>query len=279
MKTLNVVLLLTVISLAKVQVVTTIAPLKTFIEKIGGKHVSVSTLLPSNANPHNFELAPSQMRIVNKAELLVKVGTNIEFEHVILPKLMQINKQTLVCDASIGVQKIHMAEHSHEETNLTQNNIDPHIWLSPHNAVLMTKTIKDCLVAIDAKNKEHYEVKAKQFILELTELQKQILIIIKNGKTKQFLIYHPAWGYFCREFGLEQIPIEIGAKEPTAKKLVNIVKKAREYNIKTVFIEPQFNKKSAEVIAKEINGKVVEIDPLSENYVNNLLEVAKVIVE
>ena len=84
------------------------------------------------------------------------------------------------------------------------------------------------------------------------------------------MVYHPALGYFAREYDLSMIPVEEEGKEPTAASLTHLIQLAEDYNIKVLFADPQFNPQSAEVIARAINGRVVFINPLAENYIENL---------
>ena len=93
------------------------------------------------------------------------------------------------------------------------------------------------------------------------------------------MVYHPSWGYFARNYGVEQIPIEKEGKEPTGKGIKQVVDQARKDGIKVIFASPQFNTTSAEVIAKEINGRVVLIDPLAKDYVANIRRVAQALSE
>ena len=93
------------------------------------------------------------------------------------------------------------------------------------------------------------------------------------------MVLHPAWGYFARDYGLEQIAIHIEGKNPSPQDIVNLVQKAREHNIKVVFTEPQFDARSARTIAEAIGGRVVRIDPLAKDYIDNMYRVLDELVE
>jgi zinc transport system substrate-binding protein len=268
------------ISFAKLPVVVSILPLAEFVEQVGGSKVDVTVLVPPGANPHSYEPTPGKMRKASRAKLIVKVGTAMEFEEIWLPKLLKLNKKAVVCDTSKGVELVEMQKHGHEEEGHDHADeiADPHIWLSPKNSVAMVRNIMNSLVNLDPKNKKYYIQNAKKYILRLKNLQEELEYQFSKAATKAFLIFHPAWGYLAGDFGLQQIPIEIGGKEPTARELIAIIKLARAKNIRTVFIEPQYNKKSARVIAKEIKGQVVTIDPLAKDYVKNLRKVAEAII-
>jgi zinc transport system substrate-binding protein len=87
---------------------------------------------------------------------------------------------------------------------------------------------------------------------------------------RSFMIFHPSWGYFAKDYNLTQIAIEVEGKEPTLQSLAHTIEEAKEENIKTVFVSLGFSSKAAEIITKEIGGKTEVLDPLAENYIENL---------
>jgi zinc transport system substrate-binding protein len=95
----------------------------------------------------------------------------------------------------------------------------------------------------------------------------------KAGGT-EFFVFHPSWGYFADAYGLKQIPFEIEGKEPGPGEMARLSRYAREKGIKVVFVQPQFSTKSAEAIAREIGGRLIIADPLREDWMKNLREVA-----
>jgi len=220
----------------KIEVVVTIPPLADFVENVGKDKVEVTVMVPPGASPHTYEPTPSQLKKVNQARIYVKVGSGVEFELTWMDKLIGVNKEMMVVNSSEGIE-------------VMEN--DPHIWLSPLNAKTMAENICDGLIRIDLGNEEHYIKNKNQYLQELTKLDDYIRERLEGIENKKFLVYHPSWGYFAKEYGLKQIPIEQAGKEPTAKEIKDVVEKAKKYNIEVVFVSPQLSTKSAEVIAKE----------------------------
>lgn len=264
----------------KLKIVTTIAPLAYFIENIGGNRVDVTILIPPSGNPHTYEPTARQMNILSKADLYVKVGSGIEFELMWMKKIESLNKNMPVCDSSKGISLIevsdHEDEHEHvkddkqEDTHSHHGRKDPHIWLSPVNAINISENIKESLSDIDPEHSDYYMKNASSLINDLKALKQGIAVKLKNISKRQIFIFHPAWAYFARDFNLKQVPIELSGKEPTPERLGKLIKRAINNNIKVIFTSPQFSKKSAEVIAREIKGKVVFIDPMAGDYIKNL---------
>ncbi|MBA7660856.1 High-affinity zinc uptake system binding-protein ZnuA [subsurface metagenome] len=250
----------------KVGVVVTVLPQAEYVESVGGKRVNITVMVPPGANVHIYEPTPSQMTALAKAEMYAKVGSGVEFELVWMDKLVAANKKMLVIDCSTGVQLQKIAgEHRHEHSA-----IDPHIWTSPLNAQIMVQNICGGLVEVDPDNSAYYEQNRDIYLQKLAKLDQDIRNGLSRVASRTFMVYHPAFGYFARDYNLTMLPVEEEGKEPTAAGLAHLIKQAKEHNIKVVFAEPQFNPQSAKVIADAIGGKVVFINPLAKNYIVNL---------
>lgn len=264
----------------KIGVVVTILPQADFVQNVGGEKVDITVMVPPGADPHTYELTPSQMVKVSKAKIYAKVGSGVEFELAWMDKIIAQNKAMLVTDCSKGIQMREIEEYHHDEDNGEHHQgEDPHIWLSPKNAKLMVGNICSGLIQVDPQNEVYYTRNRDEYLAKLDALDKDIQEGLSGLRNRRFIVFHPAWGYFAKDYNLEQIPIEIGGKEPSAKDIANLIQKAGEQNIKIIFASPEFNPRSAEVIAKEIGGRVVFIDPLAKDYINNMRLVLNELVQ
>ena len=267
----------------RIRIVTTIPPIAFFIKNIGGEKVEIETLIPPMGNPHTYEPTHKHMNILSRAGLFVKAGSGIEFELLWMKRLKALNDGMPVCDSSEGIHLVDISDNEHEgeggKDHHNHHNKDPHIWLSPDNAVMMSQNILRAIIDIDPSNSEYYEKNCITLINNLRSLKKDIGSRLKNIKNRQFYIFHPAWGYFARDFNLRQIPVEYSGKEPTPARMARLIKRARQENIKVIFTSPQFSQKNAEVIANEINGSVVFIDPMAGDYLKNLKQTAQLFLE
>jgi len=252
-----------------IMVVVTIPPQAEFVKRVGGEKVAVITMVPQWANPHTYEPTPAQLMNVSKAKMYVKMGSGIEFEIAWMDKIKSINENMLIVDCSKGIELLK-----------EDGKADPHIWLSPKNAKIIVENICEGLVQIDPANSTYYEQNKEAYLRELDALDKEISQILSASKASahKFIVYHPAWSYFARDYGLEQISVEEGGKEPTPERIASIIEEAKRNNITKIFASPQFKDK-AEVIAKEIGGEVVEINPLAENYIENMRKFAEELAE
>lgn len=263
-------------------VAVSILPMVEFVEQIGDRYVETMVMIPPGVSPVTYELTPAQMKELSKADLYIKVGTHIPFEQVWLSKISSLNPDMFIVDCSKGIDILVGAKNENLDAGQGKHHShgqDPHIWNSPVNATLIVNNITQGLVAIDPEHKEYFEKNSAAYIQKLNDLDKEIKHIFSKVTKRKFMILHPAWGYFAKRYGLTQLPIEIEGKEPGVADLKRLVKTAKAEGLNVVFASPQFNPESAEIIASEIKGKVVFIDPLAEKYIANMRAIALKLAE
>jgi zinc transport system substrate-binding protein len=176
----------------------------------------------------------------------------------------------------------HDEEHEDEredEHDEEREGTDPHLWLSVGNAIRIAATIHAALVRLDPAGRETYDQGHAQLVEELEALDRRIADILAPVKGKPFFVFHPSFGYFADDYGLEQIAVETGGTEPSARQLARLIEQASSSDVRIIFVQPQFSQKSAETIAAEIGGAVVPIDPLAGDYIGNLERMARTIEE
>jgi ABC-type Zn uptake system ZnuABC Zn-binding protein ZnuA len=164
-------------------------------------------------------------------------------------------------DTSQGLEVIHESDHGHEHGHKVGN---PHIWLDPVMAMEQVKMIREALVRIDPSRESEYQSNTDVYLDRLEELDREIKERINGFRQKSFVAFHPSWAYFARRYGLIEAGIIEAApgREPTPGEIMAIIKRVHEAGVKAVFAEPQLNPKAAYVIADEINGQVLFLDPI-----------------
>jgi zinc transport system substrate-binding protein len=269
-----------------VPVFVSIVPQKYFVEKIGGELVKVLVMVKPGASPATYEPKPHQMVALYKAKIYYAIG--VPFETAWLKKIAAANPKMLVVHTEEGIKKRPMKVHHHgegnhgdhekskqERTGERRGIKDPHIWLSPPLVKIQARNILNALLAVDPVHGAMYKTKYKKFIAELDALDTEIRgIFAGKGENLEFMVFHPAWGYFAHTYGLEQVAVEVEGKEPRPADLKRLIHHARERDIKVVFVQPEFSTKNAETIAKAIGGQVVFASPLEPDWASNLKEVA-----
>jgi len=267
---LLILLILTLSATASVSVAVSIAPQKYFVEQIMGKDSDITILVPNGSSPATYAPKPSQLKALNKASLYFSIG--VAFEKNWLPRFQSISAKMKIIDTTKGIQKRSIS-HKHEDHQ--HKGSDPHIWLSPKLVMIQAKTILDALVKEDSTQEEKYKKNYVTFITKLQKLDNKIAEILSPLKQKSFIVFHPSFGYFADDYGLQQVAIEKEGKEPSLRHIKRVIDYANEHKIKTVFVAPQFSKKAASQIAKQIGADVSTINPLSIDWDTNLLTIAK----
>jgi len=277
----------------KVAVFVSIVPQKYFVHQIGKNRVDVRVMVQPGASPASYEPKPRQMAAIAKTHIYFSIG--VPFENVWLNKIASSNPDMMVVHTDHGIPKTPMADHHHhagqadnQEADQRPENaggqdknrrdraiLDPHIWLSPPLVRIQARTILVALQTVDPVHRSEYEANYTAFISDISKLDAELRRIFSGKQGLQFMVFHPAWGYFADTYGLKQIPVEIEGKNPKPAQLMALIEYANQNDIKVIFVQPQFSAKSAEVIARGIGGQVVFADPLAEAWSANLRKVAR----
>jgi zinc transport system substrate-binding protein len=264
-------------ALDKISVFVSILPQKYFVQKVGGDLVDVSVMVRSGTDAHSFEPKPQQMIALSKAKIYFAIG--IEFEQVWLKRFLTANPRLMIIMTDSGINKISMSgyySNPHENKPVHDNdNLDPHIWLSPPLVMIQAHNIRDGLISADPENAHIYKANCDRFVDEIKGLDADLKRVLGDGQDLRFMVFHPSWGYFAQAYRLKQVPVESEGKAPKPAELHHLIQYAREHEIKVIFVQPQFSTSSAAVIAKAIDGQIAFVDPLAENWAENLREVAR----
>ena len=263
-----------------------ILPQKYFVQQICRDLVKVEVMVQPGASPHTYEPKASQMTKLASSAAFFAVG--VSFEAAWLDKIAAVNPKMIVVKTDANVPKIAMLSHHHDDGEDGQGNktgeghvvhmeggsLDPHIWLSPSLVKMQVKAMSETLIDLYPDQAAFFKGNTEDFLVEIEKLDAQLRANLQSSQGKQFMVFHPSWGYFAREYGLKQVPVEIEGKQPKPAQLQELVEHARSRGIRVIFAQPQLSIKSAKIIAREIGGEVVSADPLAENWAANLLDVA-----
>jgi len=262
-----------------VNVFVSILPQAYVVEQLGGPHVEVDVLVGSGQSPHTFEPTPRQMAKLAEARVYFSVG--VPFEARLLKKITATYKDLKVVDTRRGIA-LRVTEKGHEEGTGERGQHghaaeepDPHFWLNPRLAKIQAANICEGLTTADPEHAAYYKKNLKEFQRKLDELDAKIAKALAPLKGKEFMVFHPAFGYFGDRYGLKQVAVEIEGKEPSARQLAALIDEAKHKGVRVIFVQPQFSRKSAEAVARAIGGAVVPMDPLARDYMKNLEDMAE----
>lgn len=259
---------------APLEVFVSIPPQKWICDQLGGELIRTHILVDKGRDPHTFEPTPQQMTALTQAKLYFTL--DLEFEEQILHKLEKSAPTLQTVDTADGLPTLTMSEHEHEEHQAHEEkgrhhgDRDPHVWLSPLNLKIMAATMTQALADHDPANKNIYAEKMQMVSQTLDQLHQQLSNELAPFHHKTFYVFHPAFGYFAHTYSLEQKAIETGGKSPSPKQLSTLISAAKQDGARVIFVQPQFDPKSAAAIATAIKGEVIPLDPLAEDVVSNL---------
>lgn len=250
------------------QVVVSFEAIRLVTEELGGEYIDVTTLVPQGQEPHDYQPTVKDMEQLENCDLFIVNGFGMESW---MDSVMDSTSVTKMIQLSDGIEPIELTE---EEEIEEHGQYDPHIWLSLTNVEKEAELIKDTLIEIDPKHESEFEANYKRFVDNLKGLYDEYAAKFAELENKKYVTGHAAFGYLCRDFGLEQNSVEdvYGAGEPTAKQLSELVEYCRANNIKTIFSESAASPKVSETLAAEVEAEVVEIDTLEEYSEKGYLE-------
>lgn len=250
----------------------TIEPLRYFTEALAGDRFHVVSMVPKGASPETYDPTPNQLVNLSESKAYFCIGY-IGFEQARLDRLGQNAPHLRFFDLSEGIDLIHEGPHAHQG-----EGVEPHIWNSARNALRIAGNLTNALIAIDPTNDSLYRHRCdslSHIILHTDSLCRAMLS--RPGADRTFLIYHPALSYFARDYGLQQIPIEAGGKEPSPAYLKELMDVCREAKVHVIFVQPEFDRRNAELIAGQTGARVEPIHPLSYDWQAEMLHVARVL--
>ena len=255
-----------------------ILPQKYLVEKIAGDYLQVNVMIPPGMSPETCDLSTEQLKKLYDSDICFTIG-HLPFELTHLAPVIKQRKDIRIINHSEGIKLLsgscgHQHHNGHEHSG-----VDPHIWSSPRYVTQMAQQIFKALSEQYPTQKEKFEEGYKTLSKEIETVKEKADSALNEKRGSMFLIYHPALTYLADDYGLQQVAIENEGKEPNPAHLKHIIDLAKEKNIRIIFIQSQFDKNNALSVAKEIGGEVIPIDPLAENWTEEINKLIKVLQE
>jgi zinc transport system substrate-binding protein len=290
-----------------ITIAVSIVPQGAFVRAVAGDDIDVVTLVPPGYSPESYDPPPSLMQKLSDASIYFTIG--VPAENSIIPRIKDMNSSLKIVrlEDEVGLVYPHRYfEEEHDRTDSGDTNTgsghannesrdragqardantehaghshggrDPHIWLSPKRVSVIIDVITRELSFACENNAEEYESNARKFKEELSCLDEKIKNMFKNLENRKFIMYHPSLGYFADDYGLEMFTLEKDGKEPSVRDMQELVDMARSNEINAILYQAEKDSGLTEAFASEIGGKSWRVDPLSEDYINNLLSIAE----
>lgn len=265
--------------LGAVPVTVSVPPQAYLVEAIGGERVDVSIMIEPGQSPHTFSLSPRRMMALDDARVYFKVGhPDLTFERRFVEHVEGEDRGIKVVDMADGVDFMAMDDHD-EHYDHSHGETDPHLWVSPRIMRSAAERLADALIEVDPDGAEYYREGLKRFQSDVDALDDELRTWFGDLERRRFVVNHPAWGYFAHDYGLEQVAIESGGRDPSPAELARFISTARDEGVDVIFVQRGFSERSANTIAREIDAVVKVADPLAQDWLENLREIGAAIRE
>jgi len=297
----------------KPMIAVTIVPQMNMLEAIAGDRVDIVEMIPAGYSPANYAPSPREIVAFNDSEIYFSIGVPADMQNI-LPNAEEIDSLKIVrlyeivgekyphriINHSHGEEEVHEDahenedehahedehenedEHAHEDEHENEDahkheegSRDPHIWLSPKRAAYMVEIMRDHLIELMPEYEAEFRENAADYLQSLNEVDQKNREKLAEFEGESILVYHPSYGYFTEEYGLDMIAIEEGGKEPGPKHLEEIIEMAEERNISNVFYQAEIDSKKTRAVAEELGGDTIKLNPLAEDYINNIDHIAQ----
>jgi zinc transport system substrate-binding protein len=290
-----IVLLLTFVNLsvvaAEATVAVTIVPQIEMVEAITREKVEIVEMIPKGFSPANYSPSPSEMKAFSEARIYFSIGVPADMQNI-LPRAKERSDLKVVelfervetkyshryfgekNDEYHEEEKHKGDEHHHDHGHSHAGGRDPHIWLSPARTSYMVEIMRDELIELLPEYETEFRENAAKYLEKLAAVDQKNKKLLAEYEAEKILVYHPAFGYFTDHYGLKMLSIEKDGKEPGPQHLQEIIENAKEQGIQNVFYQAEIHSKKTKAVAEELDGKIIQLNPLDANYIENLEKMA-----
>jgi zinc transport system substrate-binding protein len=249
----------------KSQIVTTIYPFKAIIQEIAGANLEVKSVLPAGADPHTYEMLPSDFKTIQNAsafffgsEALDGWAARIDVDNKI--EMLKLVPEDFLIEIKVNH---HFDDHNHS-LNEKPYGIDPHFWVDPVTVKALLNNLVDELVKIDPDNEKYFKSNARNFSSKLSDLDKKLREQTAGIKFRNVFTAHPFYSYFFKRYDfIVAGSIEIApGYHSTPKDIKQLIELVKTQNVKAIFTHKQHSDKPAKVLAESTGIKEFELDPI-----------------
>ena len=248
----------------------TITPMQSIIEEITAGDFDIEVIVPKGASPETFEPTPKQVTSFSDAELIFSTGL-IDFEKSLVQR---IDGDTEVVNLSNGIELI--AGSCSHGNHKHKHGVDPHIWTSPRALRTMVTNAHKAIMAHYPDSVKYTEATGR-LLERINKLDNYCATRIKAEGVEAMMIYHPAYTYYARDYGIEQIAIEHDGKEPSLRQTTALIEKAKEHGVKAILRQPQYSEDKVRAIANDAGAEIITTDPLAEDILGEIERVTEII--
>ncbi len=250
-----------------------VPPQRFIVDRVARGRVEVRVLVKPGESPHTFEPTPRQVVALAGSQAYFTLG--FPFEEQIVSKIGSgAPLRVILMDRGVKRIPLDVVQLPGAVAEEQEGQADPHVWLSPPALVKMAANVGEALAALDPDGEGAYAGAVEAFRREVEEVDKSIAAELSPYRGRTVFVLHPAFGYFTARYGLRQVAVEVEGKSPGPRHLEWLIAEAKRQGAEAIFVQPQFDPRSARALAEATGAKVVALDPLAEDLLANLRVIA-----
>lgn len=241
-------------------------PQKFFLQRLVGELFTVHSMVPNGARPDTFEPGVAEIRRLAGAQMFFLLG--LPYERTWVQVFARQFPDLQVVDCCPGVDLMVVGGGDHDRWH------DPHVWTSPRQALRLARMMAGVLTERYPEHQARVAENLRRLEQDLLELDSLLRVCLESAATPIIISAHPSLGYLARDYGLRQISLESHGREIRSAQLLELIALARRESIRSVYVQPQFSHHAARTLAEAIGAQLVTIDPLAEDYLRAMREIA-----
>ena len=242
------------------RVVSTVSPITSIVENIGGAWIDLEGVVPEGVNSHTFAPAPSIAKLISEADLIVLNGLFLEEPTL---KMARANKKPEAIILSLGEQSVSEEDWQYDVTfPQSGGHPNPHLWPDPLLALRYAELVEEQLAELDPANAGYYSSNLEEFRLRIVRLDKGIAGAVGSipAVNRKLLTYHDSWAYFAQRYDMDVIGAvqPSNFSQPSVREVVNLISQIKDLGIPAVFGSEVFPSDVLETIAEEAGARFID---------------------
>ncbi len=245
-----------------------IQPLAYFVDRLTDNALQLNVMVPSGVSHGTYSPTPQQFMRLSDSDIYLRIGY-LGYEQAWIGRLNELNPSMTVVNLSEHVKLIRGMEVDHGD-HKHEGGVDPHIWMSPLVVKGLLPVISHAIAEVYPELEEVIVRNYPELESEIDALHQGFMELSATLTNKSFMIYHPALTYLARDYGFTQVSIEHEGKEPSPAMLGRIIREARDHSVSVIFIQEEYDMRSAELISKETGARLLQINPLAYDWMASM---------
>lgn len=246
------------------------------VQRILGDLGQAFPIIQPGQDAHTFDPSPREIQRLGGAQVIFTTG--LEFEEMVVSPLVQSNRSLPVIDLRQRIEIRQLEAHWHNPDSPfthAEGSPDPHIWLGPREVRIQARTILATLSQLLPNERPLLEANYQTFLRQVDQVTQELDQLLLPLEGRAVLVYHPAFGYLTDTYGITQLAIETGGREPSPRLLQQTIERALAADVTVIFTQPEYEQTAARAVARAIGAEIVMVTDLDENWSELMVSIGR----